>query len=443
MSHEPQEPQGLDLSRRFRWAYGVGLGVGSTLTVLATLSTAHDIRALRAHVGPGGDATLDTMTKAAWVRGGITVALLYGLWRLVLRPMADQLASERLRLQIAERAQRAVSARQQLTAQIHEALDMTVDEAGVHGVVTRSMAKLTPDLPAELLLADSSRAHMIAVAVNPEVGGPGCGVPNPNACPAVRRGRTTVFTSSLEINACPMLADRPGGPCSAVCVPVSAMGRNIGVLHITGPDGAPPPVEQTDGLSVVATQAGVRIGNLRSMARAQLQASTDGLTGLTNRRATTELLGQLLRARHATTVVMVDLDHFKELNDTYGHEAGDRALRSFAEVTRRSLRDDDVIGRWGGEEFLLALPGIDRHDAVGVLERMRAGLADVAARADLPAVTASFGVIDTDATRDLDDLVRLADEALLAAKAQGRDRIVVGPVVEEPDDLGVSQAPAR
>jgi diguanylate cyclase (GGDEF)-like protein len=168
----------------------------------------------------------------------------------------------------------------------------------------------------------------------------------------------------------------------------------------------------------------------------QLQASTDGLTGLANRRATEELVGRLLRSGPPiVAVAMIDLDHFKRLNDTLGHEAGDRALRTFADVARRSLRDEDVLGRWGGEEFVLALPGLDRHTAVAVLDRIRAALADAGARAELPELTASFGVADTDLATDLDDLVQIADEALLVAKARGRDRVVVGPAVPDPDHV--------
>lgn len=424
------EPQ--DLSRRFRQAYGVALVGGMVMAGLSSLSIARDISVLRAHTGPGGDDTLESMETTAWARAGVTFVLLILLWRLILRPMADHLADERRRLQEAEAAQQAVHARQALNSQVHDALDMALDETAVHRVVARAMANFASELPAELLLADSSRAHLQRVAENPLVGAPGCGVLSPWDCPAVRRGRTTVFASSEEISACPYLADRPAGACSAVCVPVSSMGRNLGVLHVVGPDGAPPAVEMTDGLSVTATQAGIRIGNLRSMARAQLQASTDGLTGLLNRRATSELAGKLLRRGGVVAVAMIDLDHFKQLNDTFGHEAGDRALRAFAEVSRQALRDDDVIGRWGGEEFVVALPDLDRHDAVDVLERIRAALVDAAQRADLPPVTASFGVVDSTMTTDLGDAVRFADEALLAAKAQGRNRIVVGPVVVDP-----------
>jgi diguanylate cyclase (GGDEF)-like protein len=159
------------------------------------------------------------------------------------------------------------------------------------------------------------------------------------------------------------------------------------------------------------------------VASLQLQASTDGLTGLSNRRATTELLARLLRSHgDVVAVAMVDLDHFKKLNDTLGHEAGDRALRAFADVARRALRDHDVLGRWGGEELVIALP---------VLDRIRKALVDASERAELPTMTASFGVVDSSLATDVDTAVRLADEALLTAKTRGRDRVVVGPVVVE------------
>jgi diguanylate cyclase (GGDEF)-like protein len=425
-----------DLSRRFRAAYTAALIGGVVMTVLSSVLVQQEADRLQGRLADPDDPVIGEMIRSTWVRGGVTIALLLALWQFLLRPMADRLAADRARLLDAERVQQAASARQELSTQVHEALDMADDEASVNRVVARALARIAPDLPSELLLADSSRAHVHQAAANPEAGAPGCDVTSPNRCPAVRRGRTTVFVSSGDINACPHLADRPGGACSAVCIPVSSMGRNLGVLHVAGPDGHPPTIDRTEGLSVVATQAGVRIDSLRSVARIQLQASTDGLTGLANRRATEELIGRLLRAGHGVvSVAMIDLDRFKRLNDTLGHEAGDRALRTFADVARRSLRDEDVLGRWGGEEFVLALPGLDRHTAVAVLDRIRAALADAGARAELPELTASFGVSDTDLASDLDDLVQIADEALLVAKARGRDRVVVGPTVLDPDHV--------
>ena len=424
------EPQ--DLSRRFRQAYGVALSGGIAMTVVSLFSNLRDLDVVRRAVSGDADGTIDSMVRSAYARSAVVVVLLLVLWRLLLRPMADHLNEERRRLLEAEAAQRSINARQELATQLHDALDMAEDEPAVHRVVARTMERIAPAVPGELLLADSSRAHLQRVASSPSAGAPGCGVTTPWSCPAVRRGHTTAFASSEDINACPHLADRRDGPHSALCVPVSANGRNLGVLHFAGEDRQPPAVEHIDTLEVVASQAGARIGNIRAMATAQLQASTDGLTGLTNRRATSELVGQLLRRGTTVAVAMLDLDHFKQLNDTHGHEAGDRALRAFADVARKALRDEDIIGRWGGEEFVVALPALDRHDAALVLDRIRAALVDAAERADLPPLTVSAGVVDSDVTDDLETAVRLADEALLAAKAQGRDRVVVGPVVVEP-----------
>jgi diguanylate cyclase (GGDEF)-like protein len=424
------EPQ--DLSRRFRQAYGVALSGGIAMTLVSLFSNLRDLEVVRRAVGGEGDGTIDSMVRSAYARSVVVVVLLLVLWRLLLRPMADHLNEERRRLLEAEAAQRSINARQELAAQLHDALDMADDEPAVHRVVARAMQRIVPSAPGELLLADSSRAHLQRVTHSPSAGAAGCGVTTPWSCPAVRRGHTTTFASSEDINACPHLADRPGEARSALCVPVSANGRNLGVLHFVGDERRPPAAEHIDTLEVVASQAGARIGNIRAMATAQLQASTDGLTGLTNRRATSELVGQLLRRATTVAVAMLDLDHFKQLNDTHGHEAGDRALRAFADVARKALRDEDVIGRWGGEEFVVALPGLDRHEAAIVLDRIRSALADAAERADLPPLTVSAGVIDSDVTDDLELAMRFADEALLAAKAQGRDRVVIGPVVVEP-----------
>ena len=100
----------------------------------------------------------------------------------------------------------------------------------------------------------------------------------------MRRGNAVVFESSERLNACPHLRGREGGACSAVCVPVGFMGRSLGVLHTTAPERAPLGEEQIDQLRALAAQSGSRIGTVRAFEKTQLQASTDGLTGLVNRR---------------------------------------------------------------------------------------------------------------------------------------------------------------
>jgi diguanylate cyclase (GGDEF)-like protein len=310
-------------------------------------------------------------------------------------------------------------------SQLAEALEMADTEEDALVVVERAMAVIATASPMEILLADSSKAHLERAASHPTAGAPCCPVESPFSCVAVRRGNPVIFENSEALNACPKLRERGGEAISAVCVPVTFMGRALGVLHAAGKVGAPLASDAVGQLTTLATQSGARIGTVRSFERSQLQASTDGLTGLRNRRTVeTELRGMLKEGRQAT-IVMADLDHFKLLNDTYGHEAGDRALRKFSQVLEASLRPDDLAGRFGGEEFLLAFPSTSPDVAVTILDRLREALALAAEEAETPAFTASFGVVDSSLSDTLENLFRLADLALYRAKDEGRNRVVV------------------
>ncbi|WP_337997377.1 GGDEF domain-containing protein [Oleispirillum naphthae] len=154
-------------------------------------------------------------------------------------------------------------------------------------------------------------------------------------------------------------------------------------------------------------------------------ASHDALTDLLNRRGFETVAEKLLAERaprRIFAVLMMDLDRFKRINDTHGHETGDRVLAHFARVIDAHLRDEDVFARLGGEEFIALLPDCPLPRAVEAAQRLRAALA---AAPSAPPVTVSIGVAaDTTATATLADLRRRADAALYAAKAQGRDRVV-------------------
>lgn len=159
-------------------------------------------------------------------------------------------------------------------------------------------------------------------------------------------------------------------------------------------------------------------------------ANTDRLTRLPNRRAIEDLLYQEISRvrRHGGTfsVVLMDLDHFKQINDRYGHECGDEVLRSVPALARQALRAQDVCGRWGGEEFLIVLPATGAEGARQVAERLRAVIeahtfAYAGARLR---VTASFGVSEFSRLDTLHECVRRADAALYEAKAAGRNRVV-------------------
>src|SRR6202046_2956335 len=240
--------------------------------------------------------------------------------------------------------------RQRFESRLANALDMAEGEPEVIEVIERSFATVLPDAPAELLLADNSHAHLHRMAgVGPEGQPPSCGVDSPDRCPAARRAQIQVFADSDHLDACPKLRNRPEGQLSALCVPVSIMGRTVGVIHATGAPGAKVADDRVDDLATLAKLAGARIGLLRVMAETQLQASTDTLTGLLNRGSFSERVHAIPRDLHPVAVAMADLDHFKNLNDTYGHETGDRALRLFARVLAGSLRAHDLISRYGGE----------------------------------------------------------------------------------------------
>jgi diguanylate cyclase (GGDEF)-like protein len=234
-----------------------------------------------------------------------------------------------------------------------------------------------------------------------------------------------VFESSESVNVCPKLRDRPYGPCSAVCVPVNFMGRALGVLHTTAPDRQPPESAQVQRLAVLATEIGTRIGTVRAFATTQLQAATDSLTGLANRRTLEDHVAKLTREMTPYCLAIADLDHFKRINDTHGHDAGDRALRLFSRVLRASVRSVDMAARYGGEEFVIVLPDCDTIEAAGVLERVREQLTIALLDGRSPAFTTSFGLTAADPGTTMDEAMAQADAALYRAKAGGRNRIVV------------------
>ena len=321
---------------------------------------------------------------------------------------------------------RSEASRSSFSNQLVEALEMADSEAEADKVIARAMSAISDVHPMELLLADSSRAHLERACVHPKNGSPNCSVESPYSCIAVRRGHPQIFPDAEALNACPKLLGRMGGSLSAACVPVNFMGRALGVLHVAGAKGKPPNPEQIAQLTALGVHAGTRIGTLRAFERSQLQASTDSLTGLTNRRAAEEILSNLMAVDSAFAVVMSDLDYFKRLNDTQGHEAGDRALKLFADTARSVVRDRDHVVRWGGEEFAMLLPGANSERAAEVVGRLRAALAESHLLSGTPVFTASFGISDSTMARDRETLIRLADDALYRSKQAGRDCCTVG-----------------
>ncbi|HEY5809728.1 MAG TPA: GGDEF domain-containing protein [Povalibacter sp.] len=161
-------------------------------------------------------------------------------------------------------------------------------------------------------------------------------------------------------------------------------------------------------------------------------AATDALTGLLNRRSALELgRTSLLTARRdqrPLSVLVLDVDHFKRVNDTHGHATGDDALRSVAAVLRQYLRRSDLLARWGGEEFLVVLPDADDGIACGLAERLRAAIAtiEIPNRQGVLNITTSIGLASLESIdADLEETIARADRALYRAKREGRNRVIV------------------
>ena len=180
----------------------------------------------------------------------------------------------------------------------------------------------------------------------------------------------------------------------------------------------------------LAAQAVVALDNARLHRIVARQALVDTLTGLSNRRHGQDALSleisRAARFSDALAVVIVDVDSFKSINDTHGHPFGDRVLRYVAELLRTTLRDIDLPSRWGGDEFVLLLPGTDVNGALALAERLRAALAErvlLAPDGSAVNVTASFGVAVYPNARSEADLLAAADEALYAAKRAGKNRV--------------------
>ena len=162
-----------------------------------------------------------------------------------------------------------------------------------------------------------------------------------------------------------------------------------------------------------------------------LRARTDALVQIANRRELDEVIARVLspafKRRHPVSVIMFDLDRFKQVNDTFGHAAGDAVLKAVADIARGQLRQTDVFGRWGGEEFLIILPSTDSTRACEAAERLRQAIGSGPLAGDIR-ITASFGVAEYQAPETAEAWLKRADAALYAAKTGGRNRTAAASI---------------
>jgi diguanylate cyclase (GGDEF)-like protein len=262
-------------------------------------------------------------------------------------------------------------------------------------------------------------------------------------------GRAELVADALRAAETALLAD-PGtrqatvGDATAVAIPLGGplpgdRRRSVDVLAVarTGTEFSPAECELLEHL---AAQAAVSLENVDLHELIQRQAVTDELTGLLNHRrlqqVVAEALGEAERTRQPLALVMIDIDDFKRVNDTHGHQQGDRVLRAVARVLQDVSRPHDHAGRYGGEELALVLPATSRDEACNVAERVREAIA--ATTLPLPeggaiAVTASLGVAAApDCADDRESLIEAADKALYAAKRAGKDQVSAAPTSGSP-----------
>jgi diguanylate cyclase (GGDEF)-like protein len=246
----------------------------------------------------------------------------------------------------------------------------------------------------------------------------------PDSCLSVRLGRQ--YEQGADVD--PLLSCELCGKSAAdvVCTPSLVGGEVIGSVLVRNERALGR--DERDRITESVAQSSPVLANLRNLAIAETRAATDALTGLPNARSCRDNLKRMVahagRTVSPLSAVMLDLDHFKRINDRYGHGTGDDVLASVGEVLRSTLRGSDFGGRFGGEEFLILLPSTDQHGALELSEKVRHALTQLEFQQPDLEVTASFGIATypLDAL-EADSLLRMSDRALYVAKSHGRNRI--------------------
>ena len=311
-------------------------------------------------------------------------------------------------------------------AEFADTLQVANDEDEAHQLLQRHLERTLSATAAVVLNRNNSADRLEAVTPLPG------GSPltetlrgaEPRSCLAVRSGRTHHQDAERSaLLACPVCAPCPG---ATLCVPLTVGGEVIGSVLLNHP--APYAEAEQQRIRDSVGQAAPVLANLRNLAVAEIRAATDGLTGLPNKRAVTDAMKRLFAQASATAsplgLLLIDLDHFKRINDEWGHPVGDQVLANVGAVLRSVLRARDFAGRNGGEEFAVLLPDTGIPATLEIAERIRAAFAEISLPGTEVSVTASLGVVGfPDHATTLDRLERLADAALYVAKREGRNRV--------------------
>jgi diguanylate cyclase (GGDEF)-like protein len=348
---------------------------------------------------------------------GITVG-----WLVIVGPRQRVAEEQRL-------ARRYAAEQREFT----EALQMTGNEDEANELLERHLERSLPGADAVVLRRNNSD-NRLEITTHQGTGDDVLHVladAEPRSCMAIRYGRINRQGEQAQ----PLIrCDLCGaGPGETTCVPSLVSGQVIGSVLVRHDE----PLSEADDARIrdSVTQAGPILANLRNLAKAERQAATDALTGMANARAVQDTLKRMVAQSSRTgaplTAVMLDLDHFKQLNDVHGHERGNEALAAVGQVLTAGMRVSDFAGRYGGEEFILLLSDTPREGGVVLAEKLRRAIAGIVLPEVDRAITASFGVATLpDDAIDAGTLVRAADRALYQAKADGRDRVVASTQTE-------------
>ena len=305
---------------------------------------------------------------------------------------------------------------------------LTVNEAS--GIVSAHLKALFPESDGTLYLMNSSFL-MEPVAVWGEPG-PLTSLFSTRECWALRRGKSYRYGVGVPSPACPHTAGV--SPMFALCVPLSAQNEGIGSLYISWKqERDDKAIEEERFIEDISNSLALALGNLRLREKLHILSIREALTGLFNRRYLDEALPRELnranRNKEPLSVLMFDIDHFKKFNDTYGHEAGDHVLRKISEVILSNIRESDIACRYGGEEFVIILPGTPIEVAADRAEALRKDVSltqlEYGGR-DIGSLTISVGVaVFPQHGVVYDALIKTADEAAYRAKERGRNQVVV------------------
>ena len=302
-------------------------------------------------------------------------------------------------------------------------------EAELADVVACYAPQIFPDLSGHIFVYDHARGRLATIGRWLE---PALSLPDfaPSFCWGLRRGHPHRSNARGEDICCQHLGDIDGH--DSLCVPLMAQGGIVGMLYFEAREESGLYAERAIYLDLMSENIGLALANIQLRATLGALATRDPLTGLSNRRHLDEVFNaERANAESQGTplgCLMIDIDHFKRFNDEFGHDAGDLVMQHVAQVLMSHTSERDLACRFGGEEFTMLLPGRDAAAAATRAEEIRQTIRKVALAyrgRPLHPVTVSIGVAAYPAQSDGASLLSVADNALLQAKAAGRDRVVI------------------